>query len=274
MNKLQKSLRINAIFSATSGLGLILFHQSIGKVFEVNSSTVFWMIGIGLILFSLTILIEIKKQRAKAVKKIIIQDYIWVIGSVMLLIFRPFQVSDIGNCAILIIAFIVFFMAINQSKALAQTKFPNQKGSKRLVYKRILKASKSDVWKIVSDVANYHQVAPNIDNVKVISGKEEGMLRSCTHGENTWTETCTIWQTEKTYSFVVNTSDPDYPYPLSFLQGTWNLTELDAETTEIEMVFEFTYQQKILNFIHPLMRIKFNKVSNQLLDNWQVMIEE
>jgi ribosome-associated toxin RatA of RatAB toxin-antitoxin module len=99
------------------------------------------------------------------------------------------------------------------------------------------------------------------------------MIRSCSHGKDSWTETCSIWKEEETYSFIVDTSAPNYPYPLSFLQGTWNCTELDAMTTELEMVFDLTYKFQILNLLHPLMKIKFKLISNELLNNWQNNLE-
>lgn len=274
MNKLQKALRINAIFSGISGLGLILFYKSIAHLFGIEQNNIFWMVGAGLVFFALTIILEVKKQRRLAVLWIIIQDLIWVIGSAILLILDPFNISNLGNIIIIIIAIIVFFMAINQSIALNRTKNPNQNGRKRLTFKRTIKASKSEVWKVISDVANYDQVAPNIDDVKIISGKDKGMVRSCAHGKSSWTETCSIWQEEKTYSFVVNTAAPDYPYPLSFLQGTWNVIEIDAKTTALEMIFEITYKIKILNLLHPVMKIKFKQISNELLDNWQKILEK
>jgi len=43
-----------------------------------------------------------------------IQDYTWVLGSIFLLIFNPFQVTLIGNLIIGIIALIVLYMGINQ----------------------------------------------------------------------------------------------------------------------------------------------------------------
>lgn len=273
MNKLQKVLSINSIFSGISGLGLILFHKAIANLFNIDQSSIFWIIGSVLIFFSLTILYEVKKQRRLAVIWIIIQDFIWVIGSIVLLILKPFNISNAGNNAIAILALIIFLMAINQSTVLAQAKNTVEKGRKQLVFKRIIKANKSEVWKVVSDVASYHQVAPNIDEVTIVSGKDEGMVRSCSHGKDSWTETCSVWQEGNTYSFIVNTSAPDYPYPLSFMQGTWNINEIDANHTEIEMVFEFTYKNKILNLIHPIMKMKFKKISNELLDNWQKTLE-
>lgn len=274
MNKLQKALSINAIFSGISGLGLILFYKSIANLFGIEQNNIFWMIGAGLVFFALTIILEVKKQRRLAVLWIIIQDFIWVIGSAILLILHPFNISNSGNNTITIIAMIVFFMAINQSKALAQTINQDEKGRKQLVFKRTVKANKSDVWKVISDVANYHQVAPNIDEVTIVSGKDEGMVRSCSHGNDSWTETCSVWQEEKTYSFVVNTSAPDYPYPLSFMQGTWNIVEIDTNKTEIEMIFEFKYKKKLYNLLHPIMKMKFKKISNELLDNWQKIFEK
>lgn len=274
MNKLQKALGINAIFSGISGAGLILFHKAIADIFEINQSNIFWMIGIGLVFFTFTILLEVKNQRGLAVLWIIIQDFIWVIGSAILLVLPPFNISNTGNGTITVIALVVFFMAINQSKALAQMDNSNQTGRKQLVFKRLVKATKSETWKVISDVAKYHQVAPNIDDVTIISGKEEGMIRSCSHGKDNWTETCSAWQEEKTYSFVVNTSALDYPYPFSFMQGTWNVLETDTSHTEIEMIFEFTYKKKILNLLHPIMKMRFQKISNELLVNWQRILEK
>jgi len=273
MNTLQKALGINAIFSGISGLGLIIFHNPIANIFKASYSAVFWIIGVGLVFFASTILYEVKKQRPLAVLWIIIQDFIWVTGSVILLLMQPFNIPRTGTNTIAAIALVVLFMAINQSSALAQTDSNGQKRRKQLTFKRTIKATKSEVWKVISDVANYHQVAPNIDDVTIVSGKDEGMVRKCSHGKDSWSETCSAWEEEKTYSFIVNTSAPDYPYPLSFMQGTWNVIELDSNHTEIEMIFEFKYKKKLYNLLHPIMKIKFGKISNELLDNWQKMIE-
>ncbi len=272
MNKLQKALGINAIFSGTSGLGLILFHNTIANIFEVVNSSIFWIIGAGLILFATTIVYEIRKQRLLAILWIIIQDFIWVVGSAILLFIQPFNISSTGNNMIMTVALVVFFMAINQYYALAQTD-NLEKGRKQLKFKRTINASKSAVWKVISDVANYHQVAPNIDGVTIISGKDEGMVRSCSHGKDSWTETCSVWEEEKTYSFIVNTNTPDYPYPLSFLQGTWNVIEKDKNHTEIEMIFELKYKKKIITLFHPILKTKFNQISDGLLDNWKKILE-
>ena len=121
MNNLQKALTINALFSSISGTLMILLNLQIAHLFGTTNNTVFWIVGIILIYFAITIWYEIKKQRRLAVLWIIIQDYTWVIGSLLLIIINPFQITQIGNFIIGIIALIVLFMGINQMIALKKT---------------------------------------------------------------------------------------------------------------------------------------------------------
>ncbi|WP_430967475.1 SRPBCC family protein [Spongiimicrobium sp. 2-473A-2-J] len=275
MNKLQNTLLANAIFSGMSGIGLLLFHKEIADIFSVNSSTTFWIVGIALIYFASTITYEIFKQRPIPILFIIIQDILWVIGSIILLVSQPFGISITGNYIIAAIALIVFFMAIAQSKALSKVDTIDADGKKRLRFKTIFNANGTKVWKVISDVGNVYKVAPNIDDSSIVSGNGEGMIRSCSHGKDSWTETCSLWKEEEAISFVVHTDKPDYPYPLSFLQGAWYIKEIDSNNTEVEMIFDLKFKNKLQNlFVYPLMKFKFGKSFNVLLDNWKAIIEE
>ncbi|WP_075342157.1 hypothetical protein [Tenacibaculum agarivorans] len=121
MNTLQKSLLANAIFSGLSGIILTVAHVKIATLFNLKNTTVFWVIGVVLLYFTGTIVYEIKKQRKIAVQWIILQDFLWVLGSGIILIFTPFQISTIGNRLIGFIALIVLFMGLNQLSALKKT---------------------------------------------------------------------------------------------------------------------------------------------------------
>ncbi|GAA3605297.1 SRPBCC family protein [Flavivirga amylovorans] len=274
MNTLQKSLTANAIFSILNGALLLTFQKKVEQIFKIEPSNFFFILGILLIFFALTIIIEVKKQRALAVLWIIIQDALWVIASSILLLFNPFYISAEGNIIIALIALVVLVLGYGQAKGLARMDEGSKKGLKVFKFKRKVHGSKSKVWKVISDVANYHEVAPNIDDSKVISGEKKGMVRSCSHGKDSWTETCTLWEDEKQYSFIVNTKAPDYPYPLRSLKGTWIVDTISSNENEITMIFEFEYKKAIQNIlVHPLMKYKFTKVCKELLDNWQKMIE-
>ena len=118
MNELQKTLKYNAIFSSISGLIMILFNNQIAELFGISNNSVFWIVGLILIYFTITIWYEIRKQRKIAVLWIIIQDFLWVIGSVILILLNPFDITSLGNLIIGIIAFIVLLMGLNQTRAL------------------------------------------------------------------------------------------------------------------------------------------------------------
>lgn len=121
MNELQNALKINALFSSISGIIMILLSQQIAKLFGTTNASIFMVIGLVLIYFALTIWYEIKKQRKLAIIWIIIQDYTWVLGSALLIIFNPFGITKIGNIIIGFIALIVLYMGINQMIKLNRT---------------------------------------------------------------------------------------------------------------------------------------------------------
>lgn len=275
MNKLQKSLLQNVLFSGLSGIALITLNQQIAQIFETSNTAVFWSTGCVLLLFASTIMYEIFKQRPIGVLWIIVQDFLWVIGSFVLITIQPFDISKAGNSAIGITACIVLYLAIFQSKALAQVDQGENPKNKLLKFERIIQADKQAVWKVIADVANYDKVAPNIDAVKIVSGEGRGMVRTCSHGKDSWSETCSMWIEEKAYSFEVNTTAPDYPYPFHYLKGTWEVQELDSATTKVTMLFDFQYARNYQNWlIHPLLKGKFSKTAEELLGNWQAMLEK
>lgn len=271
---MEKSLRINAYFSSLSGLLLIVLNSQMAKLFGTSNNSIFWIVGIALIYFAGTIIFEIKRLRPLAILWIIIQDFTWVATSFFILIVSPFEISKEGNGIIAIVALVVLFMGMNQAKALSKLDSVENKRTKYFRFERKVNSTKQNVWKVISDVSNYHKVAPNIDDVKIISGKGNGMVRSCSHGKDSWTETCTMWNEEKSYSFEVNTASPDYPYPFKFLKGTWEIEVIDASHSNIVMVFEFQYKRKFQNWLlHPFLKGKFKKTAEELLDNWQSKLE-
>ncbi|TGV02267.1 type II toxin-antitoxin system RatA family toxin [Flavivirga rizhaonensis] len=274
MKTSQKATRLNAIATFISGIGILVFQKQLMSIFEINNDAPFLVVGGVITFFSLTMFIEIKKQRALAILWIITQDLLFVLASIYILITQPFNISDTGYLLIGLFLIPIIFFIIYQSIGLAKIDSKNGTRIKTLSFKRKVKAHKSRVWQGISDVANYHKVAPNIDSSKVVSGEKKGMVRSCSHGKDSWTETCTLWEDEKQYSFTVNTSAPDYPYPLKSLKGIWIVNESSDNKNEIVMIFEFEYKNYLQNIlIHPLMKHRFTKVCAKLLDNWQNKIE-
>lgn len=138
---------------------------------------------------------------------------------------------------------------------------------------RLVHASRDRVWNVIADVANYHKVAPNIGDVKILSGEGVGMRRACAdHQGRTWQETCTVWEPGKSYTFVVDTKAANYPYPLSVMEGTWGVKEARAGESIITLTFRYDvkYPQPIKWFLNSLyIRHQFRTICKQLLNNWE-----
>ncbi len=107
MNKLQIALTLNVIFSSISWGILLFFSIAVAVSFDVAASKPFWIIGIALLFFAATLVYEIIQQNPLQVLWFIIQDFMWVIGSSILILFNPFSISSLGLWIIQEYAFVV-----------------------------------------------------------------------------------------------------------------------------------------------------------------------
>jgi hypothetical protein len=117
---LRMALKGNALFSLLSGATLLIYPRTISTIMKVENHNVYWIVGIGLLLFCSYLLFNAYKKELdlKEVKFIIIQDWVWVMGSLAIILIDPFNISHAGNWIIGIVAIAVMGFAIIQSKAL------------------------------------------------------------------------------------------------------------------------------------------------------------
>lgn len=108
-NSLRTALKFNAAFSLSTGLILLIIPETMAAHLGVKMSIVLIVIGIGLLLFVAVLLATAfaKTLSLPSVRAIIILDALWVIGSLGLLIFQPFQLLARGYLIIGMVAAIV-----------------------------------------------------------------------------------------------------------------------------------------------------------------------
>jgi hypothetical protein len=116
MKELKKYLIINSVFSATSGLTMILFVSKLNSLFAIENTLVFPIIGATLIIFGLFVWYVPIKQLSNTilVTTITVLDLLWVFGSFAIVLFTPFGISNIGNIFISSVAVWIAFLAYNQ----------------------------------------------------------------------------------------------------------------------------------------------------------------
>ena len=154
--------------------------------------------------------------------------------------------------------------------------YPKAKGVNHFISERVVNAPKDKVWRVISDVGNYHQVtAAGIDNVEITSGNGLGMKRVCYDPNgNSWEETCTIWEPGNRFQFVVNTQKEDYPLPFKSLSAIWKVDSISPDKSKIilDMSYEFT-DPFLAGYFLSLGNKQGEIDSNYLMDNWQRLAE-
>ncbi len=139
---------------------------------------------------------------------------------------------------------------------------------------RMINAPREVVWKVISDVGNYHRYATGLSGVTVISGEGKGMVRACSDELGSWRETCTRWDEGSSYSFSV---DPGtgFPYPFKHMMGTWSVNEVDENFSELLIEFEYQFPYRWMSwFFNDDTHQAFDDGDKTLLDNWEKRISQ
>lgn len=118
--KLSLALKINAAFSVFNGLAMLFFHQQIAAFMNFGYPKILLIIGVTLLGFAALVYktATAKIISEKMVKSIILQDWLWVIGSVLIIVFQAFDINRIGFIIIGVVALVVADFAIFQQRYL------------------------------------------------------------------------------------------------------------------------------------------------------------
>ena len=111
---LRKALMGNALFSTLSGLTILLAQGSVLRILGLSSSVNLLILGVGLIVFAATLVINARKQQVKKSDALIavLMDVAWVIGSWVLIFVVPFSTG--GKWVVGLVAEIVLLFAVLQ----------------------------------------------------------------------------------------------------------------------------------------------------------------
>lgn len=113
-NQLKRALIANAIFSGLSGLALLLAADTLNEFMNLSNTLALRLVGIGLLVFVVQLIGAIRKPGAKVVRMIIIQDWLWVLGTAVIIALNLFDISFEGKMLMTIVAAIVGGMAVTQ----------------------------------------------------------------------------------------------------------------------------------------------------------------
>lgn len=123
MSKLEKILKINAIFSILCAIDMLIFTDLIANFMGLNHPIILMIIAPGLILFgSYVFWLSRNLPNQKQVESVIWMDRSWVIGSIILLAVANTSLSYAGITLVAAVAVIVAAFAETQNKYLSHLK--------------------------------------------------------------------------------------------------------------------------------------------------------
>lgn len=117
--KNQDIIIANGIFSSLSGLVVLFLTVPTAYILGIEPSIYLKIIGGNLVLFG-TFLIYLYRKTAingTMLKIIIALDWLWVVGSIILIFLNPYGLSDSGKLIVTILAMIVLIFAVLQIRA-------------------------------------------------------------------------------------------------------------------------------------------------------------
>jgi hypothetical protein len=122
MITLKNVLLINAVSSGATGAGLLLASKVVADIFGTNQIQPFVGVGIFLVAFAAVVYLVSRQNpmNANAVRLIIAGDTLWVVTSLVIVLFQVFDISMVGYFLIGAVALWVAAMAYFQFNGLNQ----------------------------------------------------------------------------------------------------------------------------------------------------------
>ena len=111
---LRKALIANALFSSVSGLAILFAQGSVSRILGISKNIGFAILGLGLLVFAGTLVINARRQQVKTSDAwiAVVLDLAWVLGSYVLIFVAPFTTE--GKWVVGVVAELVLLFAILQ----------------------------------------------------------------------------------------------------------------------------------------------------------------
>lgn len=281
-------LGINAAFSILTGAVLVTIPETVNLMMFVEPEgwkpVIVRLLGVGLVIFAFDLIVMATNRFVTKSETLLIvaADAGWTAASLLTIVFLDEAFTSEGVLAVEIVATFVALLAIGQYVGAGQIVAPLSKARVRFSegkviasVKRHVKAPPSTVWEVMTDHPGYADVANNLSKVEILSGDGIGMMRRCfgLKGES-WVETCNIFEKGHAFGFNIHTDAPDYPYPISELNGRWAIEPSDTGSAfSIEIAAKPKGGIIARKLFALVARRRFNTVLVELADAWAERME-
>lgn len=252
---LRTALLSNALFSTLSGLVFIIFSRSVADLIGIGEPIIYQVVGVGLLGFASFVgWIGTRKQIDTFLAALIsIADFLWVVGTLGLIMLVFGALQPAGIFTLLLIAAIVLFFGLRQLQGIGSVYATSGKPHTHMLCVAVdTPASPTEIWPIIADLQSIRLYSPNLTEVILRHDAEPGVdvVRQCTDvNGKTWGEYCRRYDHQaRRIEFEFLADEPGFPYPFKKMLGGWEV-EPNGTGSTINIWFEVTPKYGIAHSI-------------------------
>ena len=252
---LRRAMISNAVFSAVSGLTLVIFGGSVARLVGIGVPIVYQVIGVGLVAFATVVTWVGTRERIDTllVAAISIADFAWVVSSFVLMASFFFKINIFGIGLILGVAGFVLSFGMLQLQGIESAYAVKGKPHTHALCVSVDTPAPPDaMWHIIADLQSIHRYASNLDRVVLRDGASPGVdaVRQCTDVMGkTWGEHCVRYdEATRNVEFEFLADEPGFPFPFGTMRGGWEVVPSGAGST-VNIRFEVTPR---FGIAHPI----------------------
>jgi ribosome-associated toxin RatA of RatAB toxin-antitoxin module len=247
---LRFALGANALFSFVSGLLMLVRPSLVGGWLGIDAPRLLQIIGFGLLIFAAELVYQAARPRMLTWRALLASaaDFLWVIGSVVLLVFWSQLFSPGGGALVAAVAGIVFLFGVAQLWATGQAHKTGADGAYRHCVIVETNAPADKMWPIVANLGEIKHYMPSLKDSVILDGRSPvvGAVRACVdHAGKAWREECVAFQPGQSFVVRFLTEAPDFPFPVQRMRGGWQVTP-SAEGSQVMVWWELTPKNRLL----------------------------
>ncbi len=225
---LRAALLANAIFSVSCASVMIFTPVWVGDRLNIQIPLALQFIGLGLVIFAADLLHQATRPKMATWRALYasLADFLWVLGTVVGIVFFAKNLSESGLLIVSAVAAIVFtfgawqFWGINQVHQVPASK----------LYRHCLlvhtNASAEAMWSVVSQLEDIQNYTPALKSSEILDDKAPGVgaIRRCVNqAGKAWAEECVTFEAGRRFVVRFLAEAPDFPFPASAMVGGWEV---------------------------------------------------
>lgn len=204
-----------------------------GAWLGIQATLIYRVVGAGPALFSVELFFQALRPRVSTWRALLasIADFLWVGGSLALLVAVPELFSNQGNILVLATAGVVQLFGLWQLWAAGRAHRSARNGEYRHCIVVETNAPADRMWRIVGDLGKIENYMPSLKYSTLLEDRDPGVgaVRACENqAGQQWQEECIEYIPGRSFSVRFLAEAPGFPFPVKSMRGGWEVNPTDG----------------------------------------------